>query len=71
MHTISNDKGNKAGRIMSDARLNNNLRAASGIDKYTQLEKPQVPSILNNNLVSLKFKQGGQMFKYQQGGQAQ
>lgn len=71
MHTISNDKGNKAGRIMSDARLNNKLRAASGIDKYTQLEKPQVPSILNNNLVSLKFKQGGQMFKYQQGGQAQ
>lgn len=71
MHTISNDKGNKAGRIMSDARLNNKLRVASGIDKYTQLEKPQVPSILNNNLVSLKFKQGGQMFKYQQGGQAQ
>ena len=70
-HIISNDKGNKAGRIMSDARLNNKLRLASGIDNYTQLEKPQVPSTLNNNLVSLKFKQGGQMFKYQQGGQAQ
>lgn len=72
-HTISNDRGNKAnaGRIMSDARLNNKLRLASGIDNHTQLEKPQVPSTLNNNLVSLKFKQGGQMYKYQQGGQAQ
>lgn len=72
-HSISNDEGDwsKASRIMSDARLNNKLKLASGIDEYTQLEKPQVPSTLNNNLVSLKFKQGGQMYKYQQGGQAQ
>ena len=72
-HSINNDTGDWSGasRIMSDARLNNKLRLASGIDEHTQLEKPQVPSTLNNNLVSLKFKQGGQMYKYQQGGQAQ
>lgn len=72
-HSINNDQGDwsKANRIMSDARINNKLGQATGLNNY-QLQKPQLnmPSQLNNNLVSLKFKQGGQMYKYQQGGQA-
>lgn len=40
-------------------------------NKY-QLQKPQlnIPSYTSNNLVNLKFKNGGIMYKYQQGGQA-
>lgn len=72
-HSISNDTGDwsEANRIMTDARINNKLGQATGLNNY-KLEKPQlnIPNQLNNNLVSLKFKQGGQMFKYQQGGQA-
>lgn len=73
-HSINNDKGDWSGanRIMSDARINNKLGQATGLNNY-QLQKPQLnmPNQLNNNLVSLKFKQGGQMYKYQQGGQMQ
>lgn len=73
-HSINNDKGDWSGanRIMSDARINNKLGQATGLNNY-QLQKPQLnmPNQLNNNLVSLKFKQGGQMYKYQQGGQTQ
>lgn len=73
-HSINNDKGDWSGanRIMSDARINNKLGQATGLNNY-QLQKPQLnmPNQLNNDLVSLKFKQGGQMYKYQQGGQMQ
>lgn len=73
-HSINNDKGDWSGanRIMSDARINNKLGQATGLNNY-QLQKPQLnmPNQLNNNLVSLKFKQGGQMYKYQQGGRMQ
>lgn len=73
-HSINNDKGDWSGanRIMTDARINNKLGQATGLNNY-QLQKPQLnmPNQLNNDLVSLKFKQGGQMYKYQQGGQMQ
>lgn len=63
-HSINNDKGDWSGanRIMSDARINNKLGQATGLNNY-QLQKPQLnmPNQLNDNLVSLKFKQGGQM----------
>lgn len=63
-HSINNDKGDWSGanRIMSDARINNKLGQATGLNNY-QLQKPQlnIPNQLNDNLVSLKFKQGGQM----------
>lgn len=72
-HSINNDEGDwsAASRIMSDARINNKLGQATGLNNY-QLQKPQLntPNQLNNNLVNLKFRQGGQMYKYQQGGQA-
>lgn len=75
-HSINNDTGDWSGasRIMSDARINNKLKQAVG-PKFSALSSPQLgqPEVTlpTNNLVSLKFKQGGQMFKYQQGGQAQ
>lgn len=53
------------GKIVGDLKVQQNMlnnAVQNQTDKY-QLTKPQ--------LVNLKFKQGGQMFKYQQGGQAQ
>ena len=71
-HSISNDTGDwsNASRIMSDARINNKLSQSINISNG-QLKKPQLnmPFQLDNNLVNLKFKQGGQMYKYATGAQ--
>lgn len=71
-HSISNDTGDwsNASRIMSDARINNKLSQSINIPNG-QLKKPQLnmPFQLDNNLVNLKFKQGGQMYKYAAGAQ--
>lgn len=71
-HSISNDTGDwsNAGKIMSDARINNKLSQSINIPNG-QLKKPQLnmPFQLDNNLVNLKFKQGGQMYKYAAGAQ--
>ena len=71
-HIISNDTGDwsNASRIMSDARINNKLSQSINI-LNGQLKKPQLnmPFQLDNNLVNLKFKQGGQMYKYAAGAQ--
>lgn len=71
-HSISNDTGDwsNAGKIMSDARINNKLSQSINISNG-QLKKPQLnmPFQLDNNLVNLKFKQGGQMYKYAAGAQ--
>lgn len=71
-HSISNDTRDwsNAGKIMSDARINNKLSQSINIPNG-QLKKPQLnmPFQLNNNLVNLKFKQGGQMYKYATGAQ--
>ena len=71
-HSISNDTGDwsNASRIMSDARINNKLSQSINIPNG-QLKKPQLnmPFQLDNNLVNLKFKQGGQMYKYATGAQ--
>lgn len=71
-HSISNDTGDwsNASKIMSDARINNKLSQSINIPNG-QLKKPQlnIPFQLDNNLVNLKFKQGGQMYKYAAGAQ--
>ena len=71
-HSISNDAGDwsNASKIMSDARINNKLSQSINISNG-QLKKPQLnmPFQLDNNLVNLKFKQGGQMYKYATGAQ--
>ena len=71
-HSISNDTGDwsNAGKIMSDTRINNKLSQSINIPNG-QLKKPQLnmPFQLDNNLVNLKFKQGGQMYKYAAGAQ--
>ena len=71
-HSISNDTGDwsNASKIMSDARINNKLSQSINISNR-QLKKPQLnmPFQLDNNLVNLKFKQGGQMYKYAAGAQ--
>ena len=71
-HSISNDTGDwsNANKIMSDARINNKLSQSINISNG-QLKKPQLnmPFQLDNNLVNLKFKQGGQMYKYAAGAQ--
>ena len=71
-HSISNDAGDwsNASKIMSDARINNKLSQSINISNE-QLKKPQLnmPFQLDNNLVNLKFKQGGQMYKYATGAQ--
>lgn len=77
-HSISNDTGDwsNASKIMSDARINKSLSKSIDAEKNQFLVNPQLskPNLgydpsQNNWLVSLKFKQGGQMFKYQQGAQ--
>lgn len=79
-HSISNDTGDwsNASKIMSDARINKSLSKSIDAEKNQFLVNPQLskPNLgydpsQNNQLVSLKFKQGGQMYKYQQGGQTQ
>lgn len=71
-HSISNDTGDwsNASKIMSDARINNKLSQSINISNG-QLKKLQLnmPFQLDNNLVNLKFKQGGQMYKYAAGAQ--
>lgn len=71
-HSISNDTGDwsNASKIMSDARINNKLSQSINISNG-QLKKPQLnmPFQLDNNLVNLKFKKGGQMYKYAAGAQ--
>ena len=71
-HSISNDTGDwsNASKIMSDARINNKLSQSINISNG-QLKKPQLnmPFQLDNNFVNLKFKQGGQMYKYAAGAQ--
>lgn len=77
-HSISNDTGDwsNASKIMSDARINKSLSKSIDAEKNQFLVNPQLskPNLgydpsQNNQLVSLKFKQGGQMYKYQQGAQ--
>ena len=79
-HSISNDTGDwsNASKIMSDARINKSLSKSIDAEKNQFLVNPQLskPNLRydpsqNNQLVNLKFKQGGQMYKYQQGGQTQ
>lgn len=77
-HSISNDTGDwsNASKIMSDARINKSLSKSIDAGKNQFLVNPQLskPNLRydpsqNNQLVSLKFKQGGQMYKYATGAQ--
>ena len=77
-HSISNDTGDwsNASKIMSDARINKSLSKSIDAKKNQFLVNPQLSkpnlgydSSQNNQLVSLKFKQGGQMYKYATGAQ--
>lgn len=77
-HSISNDTGDwsNANKIMSDARINKSLSKSIDAEKNQFLVNPQLskPNLgydpsQNNQLVSLKFKQGGQMYKYAAGAQ--
>ena len=77
-HSISNDTGDwsNASKIMSDARINKSLSKSIDAEKKQFLVNPQLskPNLgydpsQNNQLVSLKFKQGGQMYKYATGAQ--
>lgn len=77
-HSISNDTGDwsNASKIMSDARINKSLSKSIDAEKNQFLVNPQLskPNLgydpsQNNQLVSLKFKQGGQMYKYAAGAQ--
>ena len=77
-HSISNDTGDwsNASKIMSDARINKSLSKSIDAEKKQFLVNPQLskPNLRydpsqNNQLVSLKFKQGGQMYKYATGAQ--
>ena len=77
-HSISNDTGDwsNASKIMSDARINKSLSKSIDAEKNSFLVNPQLSkpnlgydSSQNNQLVNLKFKQGGQMYKYATGAQ--
>ena len=77
-HSISNDTGDwsNASKIMSDARINKSLSKSIDAEENQFLVNPQLSkpnlgydSSQNNQLVSLKFKQGGQMYKYAAGAQ--
>ena len=77
-HSISNDAGDwsNASKIMSDARINKSLSKSIDAEKKQFLVNPQLskPNLgydpsQNSQLVSLKFKQGGQMYKYATGAQ--
>ena len=77
-HSISNDTGDwsNASKIMSDARINKSLSKSIDAEQNKFLVNPQLSkpnlgydSSQNNQLVSLKFKQGGQMYKYATGAQ--
>ena len=77
-HSISNDTGDwsNASKIMSDARINKSLSKSIDAEENQFLVNPQLSkpnlgydSSQNNQLVSLKFKQGGQMYKYATGAQ--
>ena len=76
-HSISNDTGDwsNASKIMSDARINKSLSKSIDAKKNQFLVNPQLKLNLgydpsqNNQLVNLKFKQGGQMYKYAAGAQ--
>ena len=77
-HSISNDTGDwsNASKIMSDARINKSLSKSIDSEENQFLVNPQLSkpnlgydSSQNNQLVSLKFKQGGQMYKYATGAQ--
>ena len=64
------------GKIVEDSKIQQNMlnNAVQNQTSKYQLTKPNLPNLgydpsQNNQLVSLKFKQGGQMFKYQQGAQ--
>lgn len=66
------------GKIVEDNKIQQNMlnNAVQNQTSKYQLTKPNLPNLgydpsQNNQLVSLKFKQGGQMYKYQQGGQTQ
>ena len=75
-HSISNDTGDwsNASKIMSDARINKSLSKSIDAEENQFLVNPQLSkpnlgydSSQNNQLVNLKFKQGGQMYKYATG----
>ena len=75
-HSISNDTGDwsNASKIMSDARINKSLSKSIDAEENQFLVNPQLSkpnlgydSSQNNQLVNLKFKQGGQMYKYAAG----
>lgn len=77
-HSISNDTGDwsNASKIMSDARINKSLSKSIDAEKNQFLVNPQLSKLnlgydssQNNQLVNLKFKQGGQMYKYATGAQ--
>lgn len=81
-HSISNDTGDwsNASKIMSDARINNSLSRSIDTKKNQALVNPLINPQLsklnlgynpsqNSQLVNLKFKQGGQMYKYAAGAQ--
>lgn len=81
-HSISNDTGDwsNASKIMSDAKINNSLSRSIDTKKNQALVNPLINPQLsklnlgynssqNNQLVNLKFKKGGQMYKYQAGAQ--
>ena len=77
-HSISNDTGDwsNASKIMSDARINKSLSKSIDAKQNQFLVNPQLSkpnlgydSSQNNQLVNLKFKQGGQMYKYATGAQ--
>lgn len=64
------------GKIVEDSKIQQNMlnNAVQNQTSKYPLTKPNLPNLgynpsQNNQLVSLKFKQGGQMFKYQQGAQ--
>ena len=75
-HSISNDTGDwsNASKIMSDARINKSLSKSIDAEKNQFLVNPQLSkpnlgydSSQNNQLVNLKFKQGG-LLKFREGG---
>lgn len=76
-HSISNDTGDwsNASKIMSDARINKSLSKSIDAEKNQFLVNPQLSNKLNlgydpsqnNQLVNLKFKQGG-LLKFREGG---
>lgn len=73
-HSISNDTGDwsNASKIMSDARINKSLSKSIDAEKNQFLVNPQLKLNLgydpsqNNQLVNLKFKQGG-LLKFDDG----